>query len=563
MISSITRQNNPLSLQGFFMKKLLVIVAACVVAVGSSQAGYKPVGSYEAANTITPEQLKDYLTFIASDELEGRDTPSRGLNIAALFIATKLSRWGLKPAGGDGTYFQEMLLRRTKIDQARTKVAVGDETFEFGKDFLARPSAAKVSGRVVYVGFGYFHKEKNINFFGDVDVEGKIVVYSSGYPIGLSRRDMVGTQGEDWDNAAGYARKHGAKALIMIPGYRQLVAWERSARTNTERGTLTVDRLEEKKEADDDDNSPLPVITASAQLVSALFNDEKETAADVFNSSFTGIAPASFALSDDRVVTVEIGTAIAHEKTQNVVGILEGSDSQLKDEYVAIGAHYDHVGTGAPIGGDSIYNGADDDGSGTVAMIAIAEALSKGPRLSRSMLFVWHAGEEKGLLGSKYFTEFPTVPLKSVVTQLNIDMIGRSKTAEDTNPADKDLSTPDEVYVIGSHAMSTTLGELSEEVNKSYNQLKLNYRYDDPTDPNRFFFRSDHYNYAQKGVPIAFFFDGVHQDYHKVSDSVEKIDFEKMSKVARTICATAIELATMPQRPAIDKALPTEWKRGR
>ena len=547
----------------FFMKRLLLFVIACSAAVGSSQAGYKPVGSYEAANSITPDQLKDYLTFIASDELEGRDTPSRGLNTAALFIATKLSRWGLKPAGGDESFFQEMLLRRTKIDQARTKIAVGNEAFEFGKDFLARPLIAKISGRVVYVGFGYVQKEKNINFFSDIDVKGKIVVYSSGYPIGLSRRDMVGTQGVEWDNAAGYARRHGAKALIMIPGYRQLVAWDRSVRSSTERGTLTVDKLEEKKEVDDDENTPLPIITASARLISALFNDEKETAADVFSSSFTGIAPPSFILSDDKVVTLEVSTTVAHEKTQNVVAILEGSDPHLKNEYVAIGAHYDHVGMGAPIAGDSVYNGADDDGSGTVGMIAIAEALSKGSPLPRSVLFVWHAGEEKGLLGSKYFTEFPTVPLKSIVTQLNIDMIGRSKAPEDTNPVNKDLSNPDEVYIIGSRAMSTTLGELSEEVNRSFHQLKLNYRYDDPTDPNRFFFRSDHYNYAQKGVPIAFFFDGVHQDYHKVSDSIEKIDFEKMSKVVRTICATAIELATMPQRPAIDKALPTEWKRER
>ncbi len=545
------------------MKRLLLILVVCAAAVDSSAAAYKPVGSYEAANSITPDQLKDYLTFIASDELEGRDTPSRGLNTAALFIATKLSRWRLKPGGGNGTFFQQILLRRTKIDEARTKLMVGDEKFEFGKDFLARPSVAKVSGRVVYVGFGYFHKEKKINFFGDVEVDGKIVVYSAGYPIGLSRRDMAGTQGEDWDNAAGYARRHGAKALIMIPGYRQLVSWDRSMRSSTERGTLTIDRIEEKKEVDDDDNTPLPVITASAQLISALFNNEKETAADVFSSNFTGIAPPSFVLSDDKVVTFEIGTAVAHEKTQNVVGILEGSDPQLRNEYVAIGAHYDHVGTGNPIGGDSIYNGADDDGSGTVGMIAIAEALSNGPPLSRSVLFVWHAGEEKGLLGSKYFTEFPTVPLKNVVTQLNIDMIGRSKAAGDTDPANKDLSSPDEVYVIGSRAMSTTLGELSEEVNRSYHQLKLNYRYDDPLDPNRFFFRSDHYNYAQRGVPIALFFDGVHRDYHKVSDSIEKIDFEKMSKVVRTVCATAIELATMPQRPPVDKDLPTEWKRGR
>jgi Zn-dependent M28 family amino/carboxypeptidase len=244
--------------------------------------------------------------------------------------------------------------------------------------------------------------------------------------------------------------------------------------------------------------------------------------------------------------------------TQNVVGVLEGSDAVLRNEYVAIGAHYDHVGTGQPVAGDAIYNGADDDGSGTVGVLAVAEAFARGVRPKRSVLFIWHCGEEKGLWGSEYFTRFPTVPLKQIVAQLNMDMIGRSKQEGDTKEANRALSGANEIYVIGSKMMSTELGELSERVNRAYLNLNFNYKYDDPADTNRFFFRSDHYHYAQHGIPIIFYFDGVHEDYHRPSDSADKIDYQKMEKVTRTIFLTAHELANAPTRPRVDKQLPQQ-----
>jgi Zn-dependent M28 family amino/carboxypeptidase len=251
-------------------------------------------------------------------------------------------------------------------------------------------------------------------------------------------------------------------------------------------------------------------------------------------------------------------------ETQNVVAVFEGSDPVLKNEYVALGAHYDHVGVGTPVNGDGIYNGADDDGSGTTALLAMAEALAKASaRPKRSILFVWHAGEEKGLWGSRYFTNYPTLPLDKIVTQINIDMIGRSKKEGDTNPLNRDLSGPNEIYVIGSKMMSTELGELTDTVNKQYLNITYDYRYDDPSDPNRFFSRSDHYNYAKKGIPIVFFFDGVHEDYHRPGDSVDKIDFQKMERVARTIYLTLWEVASRPTRPKVDKQLPAQLSGGR
>jgi Zn-dependent M28 family amino/carboxypeptidase len=242
-----------------------------------------------------------------------------------------------------------------------------------------------------------------------------------------------------------------------------------------------------------------------------------------------------------------------------VVGVIEGADPVLKKEYVAIGAHYDHVGMARNGDGDRIYNGADDDGSGTVANLAIAQALAKSPeRPKRSVIFVWHAGEEKGLWGSEFFTSNPTVPIERIVTQLNIDMIGRSKKEGDANPANKDLTGPNELYIIGSRMMSTELGNLSEEVNRSYLNLTFNYKYDDPNDPERFFYRSDHFNYAKRGIPIIFYFSGVHEDYHGLADTADKIDYQKMEKIARTVYAMMWRLANEPARPKVDKPLPAQ-----
>jgi Zn-dependent M28 family amino/carboxypeptidase len=224
-----------------------------------------------------------------------------------------------------------------------------------------------------------------------------------------------------------------------------------------------------------------------------------------------------------------------------------------------MGAHYDHIGICAPGTPDPICNGADDDGSGTTALLTMAEALAHAKqRPKRSVLFVWHCGEEKGLWGSRYFTDYPTIPLDRIVTQLNIDMIGRSRKDGDTNPRNTTLSGPNQVYVIGSTMMSTELGKLSETVNKSYLNLQYDLRYDDPADPNRFFFRSDHFNYARKGIPIIFFFDGVHEDYHRPGDEPQKIDYEKMEKVTRTIYMTLWEVANLAVRPKVDKPLPAQ-----
>ena len=294
----------------------------------------------------------------------------------------------------------------------------------------------------------------------------------------------------------------------------------------------------------------VPKIVAGPDLARALFQSEAISQSEV--ESGTDAPEKGFYFGDQKLAGVNIVSKTAFSSARNVVAIVPGSDERLSSEYVAYGAHIDHLGIGSA-GGDRIFNGADDDGSGTVSILEIAHAYLTGRCPKRSSLFVWHVGEEKGLIGSAYFTAHPTVNLSNIVTQLNIDMIGRSRKPDDKNPANNLLSGANEIYVVGSTRMSSELQRISESVNRSFLNLTLNYRYDDPGDTERVFYRSDHYNYALKGIPIIFYFDGPHEDYHRVTDEVSKIDFEKMSRVARTIYATGWALANSDTRPVIDK----------
>jgi len=514
-----------------------------------------------SAETITAAELKDYLAFVASDEMEGRASPSRGLDTTAKFIATMLSRAGVKPAGDNGTYFQKIVLKKEKIALEGTEVELGGRRFVFGRDFIARPPAGSASGAMVFAGDGWFVKSKNVDPYQEHDPKGKIVILTSGaLPQGLSYQEiMSGKRGEDWVDPVAYAQKKGAVGVITLNSLLTQAnpdTMER-IRRSAESGSFYPEKLPQMG------GGQLPSITANLSLASAIFAGEKTSVRTVMMSFPEGTPAKPFALAADKKVQFSIKTSAETVDSQNVVAVVEGSDPALKAEYVALGAHYDHTGTGTPINGDSIRNGADDDGTGTVALLAIAEALAKAPRRpKRSVLFVWHMGEEMGLWGSQYFTTFPTVPIDKIVAQLNIDMIGRSKAEGDTNPRNKDLSGPNELYVIGSKMMSTELGELSEAVNDAYLKLSFNYKYDDPKDPEQFFYRSDHIHYARKNIPIIFYFTGVHADYHQPSDEVSKIDFPKFERVTRAIYLTLWEIAEMKMRPRVDKELPAAARQG-
>lgn len=539
----------------------LLVIAVLAAQTAFAQTQPKPIritpAERKAVEGVTAKQLSDYLHFVASDEMEGRDTPSRGLDTTAKFIGMNLSRWGFKPAGDDGTYYQKIALRSETADADSNSFKVGDTTYKFNDDYFRLAGNISVSGPLVFVGDGWMIKSKGIDAYKGVDVSGKIVVIYSkapargingmALPAGVTQADLKPeAKGVDWADPTTYAKSKGAKGLITIAGPQLVNFWPRL------KGFLGRERVSpEKLETGGQQADPnFPVLLLSSPAGEALVGGKEKLDAGT-----------AFEIGKDVAITA--GAKVETKWTQNVVALWEGSDPVLKKEMVAIGAHYDHDGVrpDAP-GPDKIWNGADDDGSGTVAVLSIAEALAHSAiKPKRSILFVWHCGEEKGLWGSEYFNKFPTVDIKQVVAQLNIDMIGRSKPAGDTDPKDAELSGPNMIYVIGKDMMSSTLGNIVSGVNSAYLKMDYDTRYDDPNDKNRFFFRSDHFNYAQNGIPVTFWFDGVHVDYHQPSDTADKIDYVKMEKVTRTIMLTLFKLADLKVRPAIDKELPKELRR--
>jgi Zn-dependent M28 family amino/carboxypeptidase len=540
-------------LTALVLSSVLVTTLPATYAQRAARTTRKPVASVTAqrgVDTIAADQLRDYLTFIASDEMEGRDTPSRGLDTTAKFLAMNLTRWGFKPAGGDGTFFQRIELSRNRADSGQSKVELNGRTLTLGTDFLPAGGSGNISGQLVFAGSGWFVKSKEIDAYKGIDPAGRIAVIA-GVPNmparGVSRADY-GKYGEDSMNPGDYARSKGIVGLIYIADSQYVANWQRNRQRIMERGSTVVVKFQPPQPA-----PALPSIVITPEIATALFAGEAQSISEPSQAT-------PFLLTDQKKASMNIANSNQIIPTQNVVAVWEGSDPALKAEYVALGAHYDHVGSGCPPAGtDTICNGADDDGSGTTALLAMAEALARAPtRPKRSVLFVWHCGEEKGLWGSRYFTEYPTVPLNQIVAQINIDMIGRSKKEGDTNPRNTELTGPDAVYLIGSTMMSTELGELVNKVNKSFLNVTFDTKYDDPKDPNRFFFRSDHYNYARKGIPIIFFFDGVHEDYHRAGDTADKIDYQKMEKITRTVYMTLWEIGNRPARLKVDKPLPAQ-----
>jgi len=528
-------------------------VAAVIVTVGLSFVTV--LGDDDRAEQFGPvdhigvRELRQHLEFIASDALEGRDALSPGFRDAAEYVAARLREDGVTPAGDNSTYFQDVGIRRTTVDATHATVTLGETHFTHGSDFLA-PSPGKASGGLVYVGHGWSVPAKQLDPFQGIDVKGKWLVILPGSPVELTPSDLAKMVADvDFVQPEANARRLGAIGIVKLPSSYDLNHWERDTRRETTRGELVVDRL----------NPPvakLPQITAAVSLIDALFKGETDDGAKMISRAERRDAGASFALNPAKCFSVDVPTSVRIEHTMNVVAIVEGRDPTLKSEYVALGAHLDHLGRSTDEklakGGDDINNGADDDGSGVVALVTMAGAVAKGPRPKRSLLFVWHTGEEYGSWGAQYFVAFPPVPIDRIVAQLNVDMIGRSKYPGVSNPGDGLLTGPSEVYLVGSRRLSREFGDTCATVNDAYLHLKFNYRYDATDDPEKIYTRSDHYEYARKGIPVAFFFTGLHGDYHRPSDEVSRIDFSKLQRVARTVLATAWTLANAPTRPRLD-----------
>lgn len=483
---------------------------------------------------ISKTNLKAHLEFIASDLLLGRDTPSQGLDLAARYIASHLEMYGAEPGGDNGTYFQMITLGRSVLKAEGTLCAIDGKSLELGTDYVPDAAVAgDVQGPAVFVKSGWTNAQKGIDPMKGLNLKGAIVVTDGMLPDGVARRDTFNDP--NWESPAVAAKRYGAAAVVTVSGLPGGQGWKRQVDRMTQGGRFSIQSP--------DRPVGVPSITVSPEVGETL----KSSALNAMRAEFPPNAPT---------VSIKLNAVNETQTTQNVIGIIRGSDPVLKNEFVALGAHYDHVGVGQPDNrGDTIYNGADDDGSGTVAMLEIARVVAAGKRPKRSLIFVWHCGEEKGLWGSQYFAAHPTIDFSKLIIQVNMDMIGMSKKPGDTNPANADLTDSRSIYVIGPKLISSDITKTLTAVNDATVKMNLLDTYDTTSDPNRYYQRSDHYSYIAKGVPAIFLFSGSHENYHRPSDEVSQIDFDKLQTTAKLLYAMAYEFAMQPERPRIDGPL--------
>ena len=627
--------------------------------------------NYGNVDSITDAEMKIYLFFLASDQLEGRNLPSRGFDTAALYVASHLAEWGLKPGGSTSKtvgplqpYFMPMELVSKSViaDQSKASItappaaagrgrggagggagaggggarggggaAAGPRTteFEYTKDWSVAGGgrggppleALDLNANMVFAGNGYVINKTKTNPYEGLDVKGKVIVVA-GLPAELAAQAATagrgGRGGRGGDaaapaaagdaapapaaNAPGgvpanplgeactdfltpeqYAAKNGALAVVTIANFQQLSTMANpnaagafggfggGGRAGLNGPTYTVPKLQASQACPSS-----PGITAGLSMTNAIFQGEKLGAQQVFYGAGANAKQESFELTPAKKIALKVALKTEENHAENVVGILEGSDPVLKNEYVVISGHLDHIGLAAPLpDGHNVNNGADDDGSGSAGLLALArayaEGAAKGIRPKRSIIFAWLAGEEKGLWGSQYMTQYPFIDLSKVVANLNMDMIGRTKGPgyTDSDPTHV-LVEPNEILVVGPNISSDDLEKTIETVNDGYLKMKLNHFYDatapDATHDNlgpqprgqRIFYRSDHYNFAKMGIPIAFFTTGLHPDYHRATDTPDKIDYKQMQTVARTMGAVGWVLATQPGRPGLNAKLPEQ-----
>jgi len=483
----------------------------------------KPADPKPYANTITEDELKKKLYIVAGKDFEGRETATEGQRKAAAYIESYFKSLGLKPGNGDSyqlyyPVYQDSLLQMNLI--------VNNQAFQPYQDFDANISSNYSStmfgSEVVFAGYGI--TDSTHDDYKGLDVRGRIVLVLNGMPNG-QLQNQVNRRMFNPFGKQDAAQQHGAAALLVIQddfprkqantkGNMYLNAYRKVIRINT--------------------------FYISPKMAQAIMGDDY---AAINNGN---VQPKSYSKN----IELEFNKTMNRLQSSDVLGYLEGTD--LKDQLVVISAHYDHLGKRDTV----IYYGADDDGSGTVSVMQIATAFvkakaeGKGPR--RSILFLANSGEEKGLWGSAYYTDHPVYALDKTTVDLNIDMIGR------IDPNRKHGDSTNYVYVVGDDKLSTDLHKISESENKKYTKLELDYKFNDPNDPERIYYRSDHYNFAKNNVPIIFYFDGIHKDYHRPTDTPDKINYDIMAKRAQLVFYTSWEMANRDDMLKRDIPLPKD-----
>ncbi len=502
------------------------------------------------STTINKDHGYKHLSILASDEYEGRETGKKGAWMAAEYIRNHFKSIGLKgPVNGD--YFQPIDMVSYQLTQ--TVLSVNGVAKEEGKDFVIPTSGVSLKGftfhgdDVVFAGYGL--NKDGYNDFAGIDVKGKVVImFASGDPTAkgaaapedrAARRKAILAQ----QAKIKYLADNQALAVLQIDPALDNLTPELKAMYA---GAGQVGLKTEERRARMEKMLNFPSILISPATADEILKSAGTTAAALKTQIDTDVKPAS------RAFRLNVsGSAVKEEvkvRAENVLGFLEGSDPVLKNEVLVITGHYDHIGLTLS-GEDKVNNGADDDGSGTTGVLMIADAFAKakkagkGPK--RSILFMTVVGEEKGLLGSEWYSEHPVFPLNKTIANLNIDMIGRVDKEHEQNP--------EFIYIIGSDMLSSDLNAIGIKANETYTKLNLDMTYNNRTDPNQYYYRSDHYNFAKHGIPVIFYFNGVHEDYHQPGDEVEKIHFDLLAKRAQLVYFTAWDLANRAKRPAVDK----------
>jgi hypothetical protein len=486
-----------------------ILILGLALAAGPLGAQTAASGASRAAASITPADVARRVGIIADDSMQGRDTPSRGLELTASYVADQFRRFGLRPAGDSGGWFQRYAITRRQFDREGSRVtfAAGGVEAEARFDRSARLSQGAVpeqpvSGETVLLG-GRLDADR----IERLPLRDRIVLYIA---------DLNTFPADRATQVARAIRLRGPKAVLYIDGADPAQFAQRIPRTTLARTAVDLRLV-----------SP-PFIEVSEAAVASVLRAARIDPAEV-----RGDTGAVFRPVPALRIRAELRDTILERLTApNTVGILEGSDPVLRKEYLVFSAHMDHIGI-TPGAVDSVNNGADDDASGTTGVVELAEAFSRpGGRPKRSVIFLTVSGEEKGLWGSRYFSEHPPVPIDRIVADLNIDMIGRN--------------WRDTIVAIGKEHSS--LGATLDRVNREHPELGMT-AIDDQWPQERFYFRSDHYNFARKGVPILFFFNGVHPDYHRVTDSPDKIDSEKEARILRLIYHLGRAVGDAPRRP--------------
>ncbi len=516
------------------MKCYKVIIAGIIFLVTLSRVSAQDTNAIRYSIFITGESIKKHLTILAADSLEGRETAQPGMVKAARYVSQQFAGMGL-PAINKGTYYQQIPL--LNYSKANSEIKIGDKNFLHGSDYFiveTPPSIAWTSKEILFVGYGITDSTSGWDDYKNTDASGKVLVILDGEPSGKKIKSLITNSNTesswktDRSKKIDLAKRKNPKAIFLVTADYDKIAARFMKRY--ENGKLGLESNKNDK--------LIPLVYMSHVAGDALLLQSGKTISHIEKSIRKKRASVSKIIQVDSQVKIDV----TKTNCNNVLGFIEGTE--LKDEVIVISAHLDHLGKR----GDKIYYGADDDGSGCSSILSMAEVFTKakkeGFQLKRSLLFITFTGEEKGLLGSEYYTENPVFPLENTVANLNIDMIGRVDTVE--------RPSKNYTYIIGSDKLSTQLHNINETTNSACCKLGLDYTYNNPADKQKLYYRSDHYNFAKNKIPVIFYFTGLHDDYHKPTDTIDKIDFDKTAGVARLVFNTAWELANRPDRIVVD-----------